>query len=470
MQMKKTLIPLLCAGGVVVGLFWSSPAYAQRKSVAEELIEILEADGKISSNKADELRQRAKVESEAREAGVEAFRRDPVKAVTDDKNLSWLKRLSFSGDIRWRTEGFYQDETNARTRERIRLRLGVKAKISDELEATIRLATGNVNDPISTNQSLGGAFSKKSFNLDQAYIKITPGATFGLQEWPWRPLVLSLGKMSNTLWSPSAGLSSEMIFDGDLTPEGTAQTFTLFQASEGVMRQFQLNTIQWMVTEASRSAEAMAWGGQFVGTFQVVPDVGITLGIGDYYFSHRSAIAQERNSNSELKITNGVILEDGTIVKGGRSFSPSSSNPIRDYLSGFNIFNAGFQLDINTGYPKWPLSFMLDYALNTDAVGSDDSAYWAGVGLGQTKDPGDFSIAAVWARTETEAVMSMFSYSDFGRDGGTNVQGPFLALNYQLFPNLTLTAKNHFVSYIDRPSGVSNATVNRLQLDAQMKF
>jgi hypothetical protein len=66
--------------------------------------------------------------------------------------------------------------------------------------------------------------------------------------------------------------------------------------------------------------------------------------------------------------------------------------------------------------------------------------------------------------------MSYFTYSDFGRDGGTNVQGPFLRIDYPLFPRLTLTAKNHFVSYIDRPKGFSNSLVNRFQLDAQLAF
>ncbi|MGE0680678.1 MAG: putative porin [Candidatus Binatia bacterium] len=466
MQLMKTVIPLVCAGGLVLGSFWAAPAYAQRKSVAEELIEILEADGKISSTKADELRQRAKVENEAREAGVEAFRRDPVKAVKDDKSFDWLKRLSFSGDIRWRTEGFYQDDVNARTRERVRFRLGMKAKISDELEAELRLATGSVNDPISTNQTLGDAFNKKSFNLDRAYIKITPGATFGLGEW--NGLSIYAGKMKNTVWSPEAGMGSEMIFDGDLTPDGTAQTLTLYSAAEGVLRKFELNAIQWFLKESSRAAEAMTWGGQMVGTFQVFKGVGLTLGIGDYYFSHRSLIAKERNNNGDLAVTNNVVLKDGTIV-GGRSISPNSANPIVDFAGGFNIFTVGSQLDVDTGYSRWPLSFFVDYALNTDAYSNDDTAVWAGVGLGKTKDPGDFSIAAIWARTETDSVLSMFSYSDFG-SGGTNRQGPFLALNYQLLPNLTLTAKNHFVSWIDRPSEQSNATLNRLQLDAQMKF
>src|SRR5215471_5423095 len=108
MRLGRKSLSLLCAGGIVIGLIGATPVYAQSKSVAEELIEVLETDGKISKSKADELRQRAKVETEAREAGVEAYRRDPVKAVKSD--MDWLNRLSFFGDMRARWEGIYQDK------------------------------------------------------------------------------------------------------------------------------------------------------------------------------------------------------------------------------------------------------------------------------------------------------------------------------------------------------------------------
>lgn len=473
MQLRNKIVSVMCAGGVAIGVLGATPTYAQKRSVAEELIEILEADGKLSKSKADELRQRAKVENEAREAGVEAFRRDPVKAIKAERDFDWLNRLSFFGDGRFRVEGFYQDEGpsgNARTRERIRLRLGMRARISDEIEGVLRLSSGTANDPISTNQSLDNLFSRKSILLDQWYLQFSPGKTFGLGSWEWKPLTIYAGKMSNTLWRPRAGFESEMIFDGDLTPEGTAEKITFFQASEGVLRRFELNAVQWLAREASRAAEAMVWGGQLVGNFQVHPKLNMTLGIGDYYFAHDSLFAKERNSNSELKVTNGVILKDKTVIRGGASFSPSASNPIIDFASGFNIFNIGAQFDINTGYPQWPLGIFLDYANNVDAVGGDDTAIWVGAGLGTLKNPGDFSFAAAWGRVETESVMSMFSYSDFGRDGGTNVQGPFIGVNYLLLPRLTLTAKNHFVSFIDRPKGASNSLLHRFQLDAQLAF
>jgi hypothetical protein len=468
MQMKKTIVPLLCAGGILLGALWATPTHAQRRSVAEELIEILEADGKLSREKADELRQRAKVENEAREAGLEAFRRDPVKAVKTD--MDWLNRLSFFGDGRFRVEGFYQDETNARTRERIRLRLGMRARISDEIEGVLRLTTGTANDPISTNQSLDNLFTRKPINLDQWYLQFSPGKTFGLDRFEWKLLTITAGKMANTLWKPRAGMTSEMIFDDDLTPEGTAQTFTPYQATEGIIRRFQINAVQWLAKESSRAAESFVWGGQLVGNFQLHPRLNTTLSIGDYYFSHESLFAKERNTNSDLKLTNGVVLKDGTVVKGGASFSPDSANPIVNFVSGFNILNVGAQFDINTGYPQWPLGIFLDYAYNTNATGGNDQAFWVGTGLGTLRNPGDFAFSAVYAQVETESLMSYFTYSDFGRDGGTNVQGPFLRVDYLLLPRLTLTAKNHFVSYIDRPKGASNSLLNRFQLDAQLAF
>jgi hypothetical protein len=447
-----------------------SPAFAQKRSVAEEILEILRAENKISDEKYQELMSRAKAESEAREAGVEAYRRDAVKSVKSDKELSWLDRLSFSGDIRTRMEGFYQDKGIARTRERIRFRFAGKIKISDELSAGFRLVTGSENDPISTNQTLTDLSDRKSFNLDQAYITLTPKGTFGLDGYDWDPITITAGKFSNKFFSPKAGMESELIYDSDLSPEGLHETITLFKGKEGLLREFSLNAAQWILKEKSSAAEAWMFGGQALVKLQLMSTLGLTASFGDFYFSKSDLLAQERNSNSDLAVTNCVILNDGTINRGGRAISPGTgAKAFRSFCGGFNIINAGLQLDIDTGNAQWPLALMFDFAHNTDAKTSEDVAVWAGVSLGQTKKQGDWAFSAAWARTETDAVLSEFSYSDFGR-GGTNVEGPFIKVDYLLLPNLTISAKNHFISYINRPAGQLNSTLNRFQLDAQLKF
>jgi len=467
--MRKVGI-ILCGWVAVLGL-GTSPALAQKKSVAEEILDILKADNKISEQQYRDLLNKAKAESEAREAGVEAFKRDSVKDVK--KSMDWLDRVSFFGDLRLRHEGFFQDrkgpDAQARQRERVRLRFGAKVKINDEIEGGLRITSGDPNNPLTTNQTLGDLFTRKPLSIDQAYVTVTPGKSFGL-DLPWSPLSITGGKFANPLFRPRAIMNSEMIWDDDVTPEGLHETFTLFEAADGILRKFQLHALQWVVKEAARSTDAWVLGGQGVANLTLLPSTQLTLGLGDYLFSKASRIAQERNTNSSLTITNSLVLKDGTIVKGGFPFSPSPANPIAAYVSDFNIFNASAQLNIDTGYAKWPLSLFADYAHNTEAQGSDDNAVWAGAGLGATKNPGDWAFSAVWGRVETDSVLSTFNYDDFGRSGGTNVEGPIVKIDYMLLPRLTLTAKNHFVSFIDRPAGRSNSTVYRLQLDAVLAF
>jgi hypothetical protein len=64
----------------------------------------------------------------------------------------------------------------------------------------------------------------------------------------------------------------------------------------------------------------------------------------------------------------------------------------------------------------------------------------------------------------------VFSYSDFGKNGGTNVMGNIISLDYVLLPHLTLTAKNHFVNFIKVPAGFRNPTQSRVQLDMVLAF
>src|SRR5262249_46203102 len=126
----------------------------------------------------------------------------------------WLNHITPFGDVRTRFEGFYHQpsvtgqDVTANNRERFRARLGVRFALSDELSATIRGATGNINDPISTNETETNNFIRKNFNLDWAFITLSPGKTFGI-----RPGLASItaGKFPNPIFRVG-----EMVFDDDL--------------------------------------------------------------------------------------------------------------------------------------------------------------------------------------------------------------------------------------------------------------
>ena len=130
----------------------------------------------------------------------------------------WLNSFTPFGDVRFRYEGFFNQPrladqvVTANNRLRVRARVGMRFAYSDEVAATFRLASGNINDPISTNQTLTGNFTPFSVNLDWAYLTLAPGKSFDI-----RPglFTLNAGKFPNPMFKVG-----ELVFDDDLSPEG----------------------------------------------------------------------------------------------------------------------------------------------------------------------------------------------------------------------------------------------------------
>ncbi len=153
----------------------------------------------------------------------------------------WIKGIKIVGDFRFRSESSFYSRNNSNelidfqafnasspidinantnptgfpllntrrdrpNRLRIRARLGVQDQISDFAFVGFRLATGDDNSPISTNQLLGGGFAKKDVWLDQAYLRLTP------TKW----LTATFGRMPNPF------KFTELLFDNDINFDGVA--------------------------------------------------------------------------------------------------------------------------------------------------------------------------------------------------------------------------------------------------------
>jgi hypothetical protein len=442
----------------------AAPAVAAVPEINERLSRV------ESQQQALQAQTQAQAEQQAK--AVDDFKRTAVADVK--KDIDWLNRFTLFGDVRNRVEGFYQKGEPARTRERFRLRFGATLKISDELIAGLRLASGDPNDPISQMQTMGSGFTRKPINIDWAYFTLMPKKSIGLGDLTWNPIVITVGKFQNPAFKPRAAMPSELVWDEDLAPEGASETFTPYEASEGLVRRAQFNLMQWVVTENPQSHGDGAWmfGGQGIVTLQLHPRARLTLAMADYGYMKANFMARLRNSNSQLKLTNTAVLNNGTIVPGGFPISPGSTTAtqIKNYFGDFNILNGAFQLDVDTGYADWPLTLIGDFANNTESKTGKDFAVWTGFSLGRTLNPGDFAFSAAWVHMETDSVVSFFSFSDYGRNGGTNQQGPTMRIDYVLYPRLVFSVRDTITSYIDRPKGQSNSTLNRLQFDATLSF
>jgi hypothetical protein len=124
-----------------------------------------------------------------------------VEAGSSDQRIRNLERqikglgpISFSGDVRLRGEPFFggpSDQSLDRMRGRVRARFNAVADLGTQFRTGFTLATGDINDPVSTNQTLGGFYTRKTIALDQAFVQFTPKQfkaltlTGGKFSYPW---------------------------------------------------------------------------------------------------------------------------------------------------------------------------------------------------------------------------------------------------------------------------------------------
>jgi hypothetical protein len=400
----------------------------------------------------------------------------------------WLNKVTFSGDVRIRNEVFFQEGTETRNRDRFRLRFGAKAKPNDESELGFRLASGNANDPISNNQSFTDTFTFKNINISNAYLKLTPSTTLG---WDRPYVTLEGGKFDVPFYT-----TTSLMFDRDLTPEGFFEQFKAVDTTDGVLRGLALNLGQWIYAENSNDGEGVTYAFQGVANLALGHGVLGTIGVADYKWNKPSTIAVARNKNDQLTITNCTKFSDGEVIC-GRRIDPTKLGPNKDgktastvdpvtgetipgkaititgFTSQFNIVNAGGDFTIPTGYPAWPIKIFADYVINTDAKGpgkNDDTGYEAGAGIGSEKDLYDASLTYAYGYLETDAAISAFSDSDFGRDAGTNTKAHIIRATFNLMNNIQLVSTVWFDTPIDDVAGRNSNQDTRWEFDVVGKF
>jgi len=418
-----------------------------------------------------------------------------------ERQIKGIGPISFSGDVRLRGEPFFggpADESLERARGRVRARFNAVASLGEQFRAGVTLASGDINDPTTTNQTLTGFYARKAVALDQAFVEFTPTA--------FKPLTLTGGKFRYPWYN------TELTWDKDLNPEGAAETLA-FNLSTPVLKRFALVGFQLPFAELAgtsstdkRITQAITYGGQVQTTWQLVPKVALSAysGYYDYRDSDAIAFALARNSskNPQTPLTGllplgvGNPVQDSTytttatnVVTVGGTALPTGVTTITNaqFASKFGLFDNIARLDIDTGHPRVPISFIGDYVQNTQACGNLINiapapantstqtfkqthnstcnshyrrGYWAEATVGRLQRKGDFQVGYARIYIEREAVLGNFNYSDIRQ--GTNVSQHRITSFYQMDPSVQLG----FTALIGRPLGTTEPWLSRLQFDA----
>ena len=346
---------------------------------------------------------------------------EAIEATPKKKNR-WTDTISVSGDLRARYESFDIDGREDRERSRVRARIAVKARPTDNTEVAIGVATGG-DDPVSTNQTLGNGGSTKDVRLDIAYFK-----------WHARPgLTLTGGKMKNPFFTPG---DNGLLWDRDLRPEGMATTYS-------VNNLFVNSGLLFLESDTRRSNSRIAYGFQ-TGYKGKVRASKLTAGIS--YF--KLGAEGQRAWYKDDFFGNTVTCEDADCV----------------YANDFEELELFAELKTAVG--RHPLTLFVDYVRNQDA--SDYDTAWAlGLKLGKASHPRTWEFGYTYQDVEADSVLGLWSDSDFG-GGDTGTKG-------HIFNGAWAPNKNWKVgfTYFVNETGLDlggGDDYNRLQLDWAYKF
>jgi hypothetical protein len=445
----------------------------------------------------------------------------PVRQGPDD----WSKRVenlenkvknfgpfSFSGDFRLRDEPFFggpADHPLDQNRVRFRLRLNIDAKLNDDFTGGFALATGDVNDPISTNQTATEFYTRKPISLDRAFLTYSP-------HW-FKPLILTGGKFGYPWYT------TELTWDKDLNPEGVAQTLNFNIESRPVLKRIAFVGFELPFAEVrgvslnnKSIAQSAVYGGQLQTVFKLTDWLKLSAYSGFYNFRNADPIAlalakaNAKNPQTPLvgllplvsgsnTVQNSVTTTTATgivTVNGTAAATGVTTVTNAQFQSKFGLLDSIARLDIRTRAQRWPVTFIGDYVQNTRAcsnVGKILAApantatatysqstnarcnphqrrgYWAEAQVGRAEQQGDWQFGYVRIFIEREAVLSSFNYSEMRQ--GSNVTEHRASVLYQAHRNVQLD----FIGLFGRPlnfgaSKPAEDLLKRLQFDVIYSF
>ena len=459
MKKLKSANPIkltLCAGVMTLAAL-APQVHAQS---ADALIDKLVEKGILTVNEASDLRDQADKDFKT------AF---AAKTGMPD----WVTGYKLSGDVRGRFEQLNgnNDLLKDRTRLRYRVRVGVAVSMMDNMEAGLRLGSGDSSgNPLSNNTTMENNASKKSIWLDTAYGKWTILNSGG------RQLAATVGKMDN----PFA--FTPMVFDPDLTPEGAAltgsYTFNDHQAIVFAGGAFVLDE-EGVFGKSKGSAGASSahdpymYGGQITWNAKWTEKWSTSVGVGAFAIDNAEALTDA----NVARINQGNTRKVQTIYYDASPYYAADSTTITGLAYNYTPLIADASVTYTAAsFPFYTGAFPIKFAgeiIHNPGAPKNNNGYWVGVTLGKSgaKKTWDLSYryeyleADAWydqlVDDDNAAFYATSAYSSYtgspGLYGGTNMKGHLVKLNYSFNDSLTLSVSCFINDLITQPSQNENS-------------
>lgn len=435
----------------------------------------------------DEIREQVREElAEQVVADVVDYARGEGWAMTDALP-DWLGRTAITGDFRIRSQGDFFDSGNAlnvyrdfqrineaggeglagldafentgedRQRLRARLRINLMSQISEALSAGVQITTGNLNNPVTLNQTLGNTSRGYAFFVDQAYLRYDSG----------RGVLLQGGRM------PKPWVSTEMTWDNDVMFEGLAARGNRgFAGGEAFAT---LGAFPLQEVELS-SRDKWLLGGQLGWNFGAGTGRTATLALSYYDFQN---VTGKRNApqSTIFDFTAPQFLQRGNTLFDIRNdvdpdtnlFALASDYDIAAVYLGLGFrqdrrvkVNLEFEYSQNVGFDEDDV-----FARTGLAVADETAGYQLGfqVGHDDIARRRDWRVFALFRHLERDAILDAFADSNLHL-GGTDSRGYAIGALYGIGRNTWLQTRWLSATEIDGPP----LSIDMLQLDINSRF
>lgn len=396
----------------------------------------------LVDNISDELSWEVKSQVEEKMDRVSALERK------DARIPEWLDRISLGGDFRLRYErdffandnGDFLDPSNPTqllnshkdtNLIKIRSRLNLKAQVNDYFESAIGLATGNTNNPVSTNATLGTSLNKENFLLDLAYLKWTP--TPDLAFWGGR--------------FPNPWFHTDLVWDPDLNFDGVA--FTCWQRITDSSEMFLTGGAFPIQSMSLTSNSKWLFASQLGALVRPADKISAKLGIALYDFEHTVGIVNNPANPGATDWTAPQFQQKGNTLM---DIDPSPAIKTA-YASAFRELNITGMLDLgywdpthviitadyvnNLGFNQQDVDQRTGTNVRQETVGYQ---FGAQVGYPAVRNFAEWKAFLYYKYLGSDAVMDAFTDSDFHM-GGTNAKGWILGGEFGLAKNIWLASK-----------------------------
>lgn len=486
----QTCIALRFALTLVVLIFTATTALAQElvKTVAKpaddtpetnvtERVRLLEAELERQNAKLDQLQKTISEQQTAIQALLEKLSvKSPTpetvatstteapavpQTPTVEQRLTKLEGqalkigpVRFSGDFRLRFDGIFRSATERpdppldhvqNARARYRLRLNFDTDIHPNLSFHGQLATGPLNNQLSTNQDFTSLFARAPFTLSEAWIEYRPKKSIQLQG----------GRVQNVFAD-----NSRFLFDDDIRFNGFNERYThTFKANGAYVTSLEFRAGQYILSTPNVAVitpnSPLARAGEVVGTAgrsATLFHQGLLLNqsFNKKWSSQAGADVQVYRHPNQIQLAStndGLVL----LVQPGLGIALSGPLPgtgnatttpggVVYTAPGFQVLRLTYRLN-HTGFTRgdhaFPVSFNVQLARNVATGLNERDAMLAALQVGRITKRGDTAFLYVFAIKGANSMISQVTDDDLGTNTGVNIRTNHFRFEYGLSRKVT---------------------------------